>query len=660
MPTAKRRHPKYRPNAGLLRETLLPDLLRVNDLRIAFNLPEGRLAAVRGVSFRIPAGGTVALVGESGSGKSVVSQAITGILPKAAVIEAGDILFADPAGEGQATNIAKLDPDSKAMRAIRGGRISIIFQEPMTSLSPVHTVGDQVAEALRLHRRLDTAEGREITAEMLRLVGFPDPVKALRTYPFELSGGLRQRAMIAMALVCRPALLIADEPTTALDVTIQAQILKLLKDLQVELGMAVLLITHDLGVVANLAEEVVVMYHGEVMERGTSEAIFRHASHPYLKALLHAVPRFHMAPGERLKPIREIKHQPGGQLLAAKDPWPESAGAAGPLLQISGLSKGFSIRKSGLFASKAEGEVLAVDDVSFSIRRGECLGLVGESGCGKTTLSKMIMRALRPDAGSIAFNDHGTPRDVLALQGEDLTRFRRRIQFIFQDPFGSLNPRMTVFDILSEPLIIHRIGDGQSRAEMVKELMRIVGLDIRHLKRYPHSFSGGQRQRIGIARALALKPDLLICDEPVSALDVSIQAQILNLLKDLKTELDLTYLFVSHNLAVVDYIADRIAVMCRGQLVEVAPREVLFREPVHPYTKALVSAVPEPNLDHRLDFSSLMEGRASDPAAWPKPFTVDGAAQLQLVDLGEGHCVRADPACGPLKAGSRESTSPAA
>ncbi|MDH3910535.1 MAG: ABC transporter ATP-binding protein [Rhodospirillales bacterium] len=630
----------------------MPDLLRVKDLKVAFELPEGRLEAVRGISFRVAPGGTVALVGESGSGKSVVSQAITGILPKAATIESGDILFADPAQDGQVTNIARLDPNSKDMRAIRGGRISIIFQEPMTSLSPVHTVGDQIGEALHLHRRIGKPEGREITAEMLRLVGFPDPARALGTYPFELSGGLRQRAMIAMALVCRPALLIADEPTTALDVTIQALILKLLKDLQAELGMAVLIITHDLGVVANTAEEVVVMYHGEVMERGSLEDIFRRARHPYLTALLHAVPRFDMAPGERLKPIREIKHEPGGRLLAAKDPWPEGADAAGPLLDVRDLSKSFAIRKSGLFASRAGGQVPAVDDVGFSIKRGECLGLVGESGCGKTTLSKMIMRALTPDAGSIAFNDHGTRRDLLTLEGGDLKRIRRRIQFIFQDPFGSLNPRMTVLDILSEPLVIHDIGDAQSRAETVKELMRVVGLDIRHLKRYPHSFSGGQRQRIGIARALALRPDLLICDEPVSALDVSIQAQILNLLKDLKDELGLTYLFVSHNLAVVDYIADRIAVMCRGQLVEVAPREALFREPAHPYTKALVSAVPEPSLDHRLDLTALMEGRASDPAAWPEPFTVNGAARLQLVDLGEGHFVRADPAAGDPRAAS--------
>ena len=620
------------------------NLLEVDGLKISFNLPEGRLEAIRGVSFRVAPGATVALVGESGSGKSVVSQAITGILPKAATIESGAIRFADPEQGGKVVDIAKLGTESAAMRAIRGGRISIIFQEPMTSLSPIHTVGDQICEALHLHREAGRAEGREICREMLRLVGFPDPERALRTYPFELSGGLRQRAMIAMALVCHPALLIADEPTTALDVTIQALILKLLKELQAELDMAVLMITHDLGVVANMAEEVVVMYHGEVMESGSLVDIFREPRHPYLRALLQAVPRFHMAPGERLKPIREIKHVPGGPLIADEDRKPANAEAAGPLLEVAEISKSFSIRKSGLFAATKADRVLAVEDVSFAIGRGECLGLVGESGCGKTTLAKIIMRALTPDSGRVTFHDHGEPRDVLALKGNDLSRLRRRIQFIFQDPFSSLNPRMTVLDIISEPLVIHGIGDADSRGEMVKELMRVVGLDVRHLKRYPHSFSGGQRQRIGIARALSLKPELLICDEPVSALDVSIQAQILNLLKDLKTELGLTYLFISHNLAVVDYIADRIAVMCHGRLVEIAPRELLFRAPDHPYTRALLSAVPEPSLDHRLDFTALMEGRASDPAAWPAPYTVDGGGSHQLIDLGDGHFVRADPA----------------
>ena len=634
------------------------DLLRIRDLRVSFVLPEGRLEAVRGVTFRVPAGKTIALVGESGSGKSVVSQAIMGILPRTARIDAGRILFHDPVlaadhAEGM-IDIAGLAPDSAQMRAIRGARISIVFQEPMTSLSPVHTVGNQICEALHLHRKVSDAEGQSLVREMLHLVGFPDPAKAMKTFPFELSGGLRQRAMIAMALVCRPALLIADEPTTALDVTIQAQILKLLKDLQAELGMAVLIITHDLGVVANVADEVVVMYHGEVMESGTLEDIFRAPQHPYLNALLRAVPRFHMKPGERLVPIREIKPQSDGAFLGKARTTAATqlgdTGAAGTLLKVEHVSKCFSIRKAGFFGGGEAAGLLAVDDVSFTVKRGECLGLVGESGCGKTTLSKMILRALQPDSGSITFTDYagtgstegaGTEVDVLALSGDELMEFRKKIQFVFQDPFSSLNPRMTVGDILAEPLVIHRIGTAAERRRIVAELMGVVGLNRQHIRRYPHSFSGGQRQRIGIARALALRPQLLICDEPVSALDVSIQAQVLNLLKDLQRDLGLTYIFISHNLAVVDYIADRIAVMCRGRLVEVAPRAQLFRMPTHPYTRALLAAVPEPSLDQRLDLTALMEGRASDPAAWPEPFRVGGEARLTMVELDSGHWVRA-------------------
>jgi peptide/nickel transport system ATP-binding protein len=426
-----------------------------------------------------------------------------------------------------------------------------------------------------------------------------------------------------------------------------------MQDLQGELGMAVLIITHDLGVVANVAEEVVVMYNGQVTERGVLEDIFRNPTHPYLQALLRAVPKFDMKPNERLQPVREITPKTGN-LLAAKEPWPEGADAAGPLLSVKNLCKKFRVREQGFFATKEGGEITALDHVSLDVRRGECLGLVGESGCGKTTFSKVVTRALNADAGEIWFNDRGVRVDVRSLSASQLIPFRRRLQFIFQDPYGSLNPRMTVFDIVAEPLVIHSIGDHAWRSEMVKELMELVGLDPRFLNRYPHSFSGGQRQRIGIARALALKPDLLICDEPVSALDVSIQAQILNLLKDLKDRLGLTYLFISHNLAVVDYIADRIAVMCAGRIVEVAPRELLFSQPVHPYTQALLTAVPEPDPNHKLDLSALMEGKASIPSAWPAPFTVNGSAHVELVELGAGHFVRADPAAdlGALLAGA--------
>src|SRR6266852_896285 len=403
--------------------------------------------------------------------------------------------------------------------------------------------------------------------------------------------------------------------------------------------MAVLLITHDLGVVANVAEEIIVMYRGEIMESGALDDIFSRARHPYLRALLRAVPRFDMQPGERLTPLRDIPPGDAPHLMAQRAPWP--AEATGPLLECTDIRKSFGLRRGGLFRAGSGLQVVAVDGVSLRIGRGECLGLVGESGCGKTTLSKVLLRALTPDSGSVMFSDQGVATDVLALDGEGLKRFRRRVQFIFQDPFGSLNPRMSVLDIIAEPLVIHGIGDARSRLGMVAELINLVGLDQRDLRRYPHSFSGGQRQRIGIARALALRPELVICDEPVSALDVSIQAQILNLLMDLQKKLGLTYLFISHNLAVVDYIADRIAVMCGGRIVEIAPRGELFRNPVHPYTQALLAAIPAPDPEHHLDFNRLMEGRASDPTAWPEPFRRVPARPVQLIDVAPGHCVEA-------------------
>ncbi len=616
-------------------------LLEIQDLAIEFRVHGGVIEAVRGVSFDIMPGSTVALVGESGSGKSVTAQAILGILPKIAHISRGKILLNTE--KHHDLDIASLDVNSARMRSIRGGVISMIFQEPMVSLSPLHTIGDQISEALFLHRDASREEGMRLTREMLGLVGFPDPARALNTYPFELSGGLRQRAMIALALICRPALLIADEPTTALDVTIQAQILHLVRKLQSELSMAVLLITHDLGVVANMAEEVVVMYHGEIMERGSAEDIYADPTHPYLRALFKAVPHFNMKKGERLTPVREIEHQLGRHF----SPQQETEEVTEPRhLELKNIVKTFTIRNEGWLGSKAQ-VVRAVDDVTITVNKGECMGLVGESGCGKTTLSKIAMRALTPDEGSVKFFDGNMEIDVRALDDDALFAFRRKMQIIFQDPFSSLNPRMTVYDIVREPMVIHNLGDEAYQAELVKELMRLVGLDPRFLSRYPHSFSGGQRQRIGIARALALRPDVIICDEPVSALDVSIQAQILNLLKDLQAELDLTLLFVSHNLAVVDYVSERISVMCKGKLVEVAPREQIFANPVHPYTKALLSAVPFPELERKLDFESIYRNRASDPAAWPAPFASGPGSGSTMVDLGNQHFVRARPDTNP-------------
>jgi peptide/nickel transport system ATP-binding protein len=617
--------------------------LEVNRLAVDFSLNGSPVPALKDVSFKVYPGESVALVGESGSGKSVTSQAIMGILPLNATISAGEILFNHPES-GEIVDIAAIDADSDQMRSIRGGNISIIFQEPMTSLSPVHTIGDQVSEALFLHRDASRKDGLQLTQTMLEHVGFPHPDRAMNMYPFELSGGLRQRAMIAMAMICQPALMIADEPTTALDVTIQARILKLINDLQSELGMALLLITHDLGVVANMADRVVVMYHGKVMEAGPLHDLFSNPQHDYLKALMHAVPRFDLEPGERLVPVREI-HSEIGVLLQKKTP-PPADGVTGMHLQVRDIRKAYHLR-SGSWVGSETRELLAVDGVSFDVERGECFGLVGESGCGKTTLSKIIMRAITPDQGEVIYHDGQQAIDVRGLEGNDLLAFRRKMQFIFQDPYSALNPRMTVFDILREPLVVHELGGLDYQREMATELMRLVGLDPRFLNRYPHSFSGGQRQRIGIARALALQPDLIICDEPVSALDVSIQAQVLNLLKDLQQELGLTFVFISHNLAVIHYIANRIAVMCQGRIVELATRDKLFENPMHPYTRALLSAVPHPELSQPLSFEAINEAAESVPALWQFPFTIEHNQPTDFIQLDEDHYVRVTAGCKP-------------
>jgi len=624
----------------------MTDLLRVRNLHVSIALPEMTIDAVRGIDFRVRQGSTVALVGESGAGKSIAAQALMGLLPRGGHVTAGQILFRDPDHGGMVEDLARLDPNSGRMREIRGRHISMVFQEPMSSFSPLHSIGDQIAEAYTVHH--DTGNPFDETCRLLARVGFPDPAQAFDAYPFELSGGLRQRAMIAMALICRPSLVIADEPTTALDVTTQAQILKLICDLQRSFGMAVLIITHDLGVVANLAEEIVVLYQGQVVEAGAREDIFGDPQHPYLKALLGAVPRIGLDPSTRLRPV----HDPATpDCSPAPHPKRPPAAQPQPLLELTALRKTFR-QRAGFLWRRHDQVTTAVDGVTLTVNRGETLGLVGESGSGKSTLAKLIMRALPPDSGEIRYRRGDETVDTLALNRDGLADYRRRVQYIFQDPFSALDPRMTVQDIITEPLNIHRIGTRRARADEARHLMRLVGLDPRFLNRYPHSFSGGQRQRVGIARALALRPELLICDEPVSALDVGIQAQILNLLRDLQASLGLTYLFVSHNLAVVDYLADRIAVMCGGRIVELAPRRAIFETPLHPYTKELLAVVPDTRLDRPLDFAALGETHAADPASWREPFREDGTRPLRMHEFADGHFVRAaaDITAGELRA----------
>ncbi|MBL8579454.1 MAG: ABC transporter ATP-binding protein [Mesorhizobium sp.] len=613
------------------------EVLRVNDLRVAFDVNGSPVEVVKGIGFRVCQGAVTAVVGESGSGKSVTAQAIMQILPKNGSIVGGSIEFRPK--DGAVVDMAKLPPNGPHVRSLRGSAVSMIFQEPMSSLSPVHTVGDQVEESLRIHalgKGLSRKELRAATEETLGLAGFPDPHRAYDMYPFEMSGGLRQRAMIAMALICRPALLIADEPTTALDVTVQAQILKLLKDLQAKFNMAVLLITHDLGVVANLADEVVVVYDGRVVEAGPVDEIFRDPQHEYLKALLNAAPHFDMAPDQRLVALRGGKRDMiEARKTEARREQPDSR----PLLTVSNLSKIYHLRKASLFGGEAR-VLKAVDDVSFTIKRGECLGLVGESGSGKTTVSKILTRAITADSGSVVFDDGEKQVDVLALDNKELKAFRPHLQMVFQDPVSSLSPRMTIADILREPMQIHDQGNRAQQTARAKELLTAVELGHNALNRYPHSFSGGQRQRIGIARALAMNPDLLILDEPVSALDVSVQAQVLNLLKDLQKELGLTYLFIAHNLAVVNYMAERVAVMAAGRIVEIGPSRAIFEAPTHPYTRALLKAVPFADLDRPLVLDELVLKGSSDPGNWPEAFRGD-MNDLAAVDLGGGHQVLA-------------------
>ena len=557
-------------------------LLKVQNLSVDFQIEDRLLHAVKNISFDIPRGKTVGLVGESGSGKSVSALSVIQLIASPpGKIANGSILF-----NGQDL----LGLKEKQMRKIRGRKISMIFQEPMTSLNPVFTVGDQVAETLILHEGLNYKKALERTIELLEQVGIPSPQQRIQSYPHELSGGQRQRVMIAMAIACKPDLLIADEPTTALDVTIQKQILNLIDDLQKKYGMSILFITHDLALIGEIADKVVVMYQGEIVEQNKTEDIFKSPQHPYTKGLIACRPFLHKNP-ERLPTISDFLSKEGSDPLAnskEKIPRPISESENPVILEIKNLEKHFPLKKT--FFGTPTSWVKAVDDVSLKVRKGRTLGLVGESGCGKTTLGRIILRLLEPTKGSLIYKG----QDIFNLSKGELKQLRKKIQIIFQDPYASLNPRMTIGTAIMEPMIIHGIGKNKKeRHALTTELLQKVGLTPDMMDRYPHEFSGGQRQRICIARALAVNPEFVICDESVSALDVSVQAQILNLLLDLQKELDLTYIFISHDLAVVKFISDDLAVMNLGKIVEMADCLSIYKNPKKAYTKKLIDAIPK-------------------------------------------------------------------
>jgi peptide/nickel transport system ATP-binding protein len=537
-------------------------LLEVKNLVTEFPLRTGVFKAVNDISFSIEQGKTLCVVGESGSGKSVTARSILQIVDSPGQIASGSIIL--NTADGKSIDLAKLHPRSKDIRSIRGRDIAMIFQEPMSSLSPVHTVGDQITEVLRLHLKMTKAQAREEAISLLRQVEIPNPEKAIDRYAFQYSGGMRQRAMIAMALACRPQLLIADEPTTALDVTTQAEILDLIKRLQQSHGMAVLFITHDMGVVAQIADDVLVMHHGVVKEYGPVEQIFHSPKDPYTQMLIGSV----------------LKLEQKAEIRLARPPLDM---AAQPLLDIHDLTVHF-------------GEVKALDGVSISLVPGETLGIVGESGSGKTTMGRAIMRLYDPDAGKMLYRKaDGNVIDLAKIEGQALKEARRELRMVFQDPFGSLNPRMTVAQVIGEPLLVNGVAKGRDLEERVCHLMEQVGLDPAGRERYPHAFSGGQRQRIGIARAITLKPRIIVADEATSALDVSVRFQVLDLLMKLQDELGLAYIFISHDIGVIRYMCDRVGVMYRGKLVEVGDAEKVCNAPDHPYTQALLSAIPRPD-----------------------------------------------------------------
>jgi peptide/nickel transport system ATP-binding protein len=637
-----------------------PWLLEVEDLHVHFVTTRGVVRAVEGISYKVRPGEVVALVGESGCGKSVSSLAIMRLLARpAGRVVAGRILF-------QGVNLLDLGEDE--MREIRGRDIAMIFQEPMTSLNPVLTIGFQIMEPLMIHLGMTAQAARTRAAELLKMVGIPDTERRLDQYPHQFSGGMRQRVMIAIALSCNPKLIIADEPTTALDVTIQAQILKLMKDLSRDLGIALVVITHNLGIVARYANRVNVMYAARLAEQGTAADVFAKPLHPYTAGLLRSVPRLDKPRGLKLETIdglppnlldpplgcrfaprcpakqdacvaappplveAEPHHYsacvrakemaqvgPAGLGLQSANPQPprsKQLDRSSPLLRVHDLRTYFEVG-AGLHMFKHKRlEVRAVDGLSLEVFRGETVGLVGESGCGKTTVGRTLLRLEQATGGEIVFGGANVTRS----KGQQLKDYRRKIQVIFQDPYSSLNPRMTIGEIIAEPMQVYKlVQDRKAAREKVQELLTQVGLFEYMAERYPHELSGGQRQRVGIARALAMQPSFIVCDEPVSALDVSIQAQIINLLEDLQSKYQLTYLFIAHDLAVVRHISDRVVVMYLGRVMEIADRDALYADPLHPYTRALLDAVPipDPQLEAKREYR-VLGGEVPSPLDPPR------------------------------------------
>jgi glutathione transport system ATP-binding protein len=602
-------------------------VLSVDRLSVQFATTERVVVAVRELSFSIGRAETVAVVGESGSGKSVTALSINRLVEHGGGrIVGGRIDFARRSG----AMIDLVRASSATMREIRGGEIAMIFQEPMTSLNPVFTVGDQITEAIRLHQKLGPGAARAEALRMLEQVRIPEARQILSRYPHQLSGGMRQRVMIAMALSCKPVLLIADEPTTALDVTIQAQILTLIRLLQDEMHMAVMFITHDMGVVAEVADRVVVMCNSRKVEEGLAEAIFATPKEPYTRALLSAVPKLGSMRGEDAPRKFPLVLGKDASAASAPDTGAAPAPKAGPpLLKVRKLTKRFDL-KTGFFG-RVERRVHAVESVSFDLAAGETLALVGESGCGKSTTGRSLLRLVDIDGGSIEFGG----RDIAALPQGDLRSVRREIQMIFQDPFASLDPRLTVGFSIAEPLYVHGVAKGAEAEERVAWLLSHVGLTGAHAQRYPHEFSGGQRQRIAIARALALNPKIIVADEAVSALDVSIQAQIVNLMLELQAQFGLSYIFISHDMAVVERVSHRVAVMYLGQIVEIGPRRAVFEDPQHPYTKKLMAAVPVADPSRRTRQRAL----SSEEVPSPIRDVGDEPQVAPLAEVGPGHYV---------------------